>query len=182
MLVAQGLGLLPLEFERLGQPRQEMGEIVVPPGFFPGALAQHGRPRKLLDETLRQLDFLIDLPLDSADGDGRFAIRLGRQRPGGQFGHLAHERLVGPALMDQAGKERGLFGAILGVGGRHLRPLVPFQDGAGGDQQRSLANVPANVIENSRSGLRHGVFLDGVGVEERIQRSPWPNGSRENMA
>ena len=155
LLVAQGLGLLPLELERLGQPGLEVGEIVFPPGLLPGALAQDGGAGKLLDEAAGQLGLLVDQPLEPPDGDGRFAVRLGCQRTGcqrtgGQFRNLGDERLVGPALVDHAGKQRRLVGAVLGLGGGHHRSLVPFQDGADGGQERGLTDVLTDFVEQGR--------------------------------
>ncbi len=127
-LVTQGVGLLPLELEGLREPRQKMSEVILPPGFFPGTLPKHGRSRQFFDEALRQLGFLIDLPLDAPDRDGPFAILFRGQRPRRQLGHFGHESLVGPALVGQTREKRRLLGAVLGVGRGHLRPLVPIQD------------------------------------------------------
>ena len=81
--VAQRLGLLPLEFECLGQPGPKLGKVILPPGLLPGALAQDGGPGKLLDQAPRQFGLLVDQPLQPPDRDGRFALRPCCQGIGG---------------------------------------------------------------------------------------------------
>ena len=170
LLIAQGLGLLTLEFERLGQPRLEVGEIVFPPGLLPGALAQDGSPGELLHEAARQLGLLVDQPLEPADGDGRFAVRLACQWTGGQFPHFGHECFVRPPLVDHTGKQRRLVGAVLGLGGGHHRSLVPFQDGADGGQERGLTDVLTDFVEQGGRRLGHGISR-GVLVHRGVAQS-----------
>ena len=77
---------------------------------------------------------------------------------------LGDKRFVGPTLVDQAGEQRRLLRAVCSAGGGHLRPLVPLQHGAGGQEQGCLSNVFANVVKKRLGDFIHGISLVAVEV------------------
>ena len=131
--------LLPLEVERLFQPRLEHRVIVLRPRLAPRLLAEDGGLRQFLDKRGRQLGRAVIGPARLAHVHGRIGIGIAHKlRRLNCRKQLPNARRRQP-LMHHLRQQRRLPRPLLRPLRRHLRPLVPTEHARHRSEQCDLA-------------------------------------------
>ena len=116
-----------LEGNKMFQLWLEEGEVLLLPRFLPDLLTADRRPGQLFDQRFGKLDLLVILPLQLANRDAGVALWIGGQGAGHQLREPVTQAGVGLPVVDHAGHQGHLFGAIIAGRVRHEATFIPAQ-------------------------------------------------------
>ena len=161
--IAESVGFLPLELDRLFQQRLKGGEVVGRTRFGPNLLTEDGCFCELFDERLRQLGCAVVVTLQIVNDRAGIAVRILGERAAGELAEPLADFGLCLSLVDQAGEVTDLLGPVGAAGRRQLGALVPFKQLLRGGKERDFAGVCAELFVTWRGEIS---WLTECGAEE----------------